>query len=90
MPFIGSEYRHPDEFIQPAKAGDEPVSLYAFAKGDMSVGIPHSQWTIEDVGSLDDYEGQREDVRKAFSDAFALLTGESKVQVRFSDEQATD
>ena len=65
------------------------IDLYAFAPGDTSVGILHERWTVQGVGSLDDYEGQREEVRQAFAAAFGTLAN-SKVQIRFSDESTVD
>ena len=65
------------------------ISLFAHAPGDPSVGIQSSSWSVSDLGDLDDYEGQREDVRKAFADAFELIVGE-KVRVTFSDEFSAD
>ncbi|CAM2164609.1 hypothetical protein BLAT2472_170017 [Burkholderia latens] len=64
------------------------ITLHAYAPGDMTVGIPNAHWTVEDVGPLDDYEGMREDVRKAFAAAFDTIAG-SKARVWFSDEQPT-
>lgn len=75
---------------QPETEFYDTIDLHAFAPGDMSVGIHHQQWTIQNIGPLDDYDGQREDVRKGFAEAFAMLAGEGKVQIRFSDEPVID
>lgn len=63
----------------------EKIDLFAFARGDTSVGIPNAQWTVENIGPLDAHDGQREAVRQAFSDAFGKLA-DGKVEIRFSDE----
>lgn len=62
------------------------INLLAFCTGDTSVGIPNVSWSIEDVGSLDDYPGQREDTRKLFEIAF--LTIADNIKIVFSDEIA--
>lgn len=61
------------------------INLVAFAAGDPSVGIASQTWVVENIGTLDDYDEQREEVRDAFTASFSLLTGES-VRVTFSDE----
>lgn len=60
------------------------IDLFAICKGDASVGLDDLYWTVENV-VVDLYDEHREDVRKAFSEAFATLVGE-KVSVTFSDE----
>ncbi|WP_175888127.1 hypothetical protein [Burkholderia contaminans] len=64
------------------------IDLIALNTGDMSVGIPNLTFTVEDVGTLDDYEGQREEVRMAFRDAFLTLV--DNVKIVFSDEHKED
>lgn len=65
------------------------MNLFAYAHSDPSVGIPFRSWAVEGLGALDDYPEQREEVRQAFANAFALLTGEP-VRVAFSDEHSDD
>lgn len=64
------------------------IDLIAMNKGDMSVGIPDLTFTIQDVGTLDDYDGQREEVRMAFAEAFMTLV--DNVKIVFSDEIKED
>lgn len=61
------------------------ICLIATAPGCREAGLTPSTWTIENIGHVDSYEGQRADVRKAFSAAFEMLVGEP-VTVTFSDE----
>lgn len=62
------------------------LTLFAATQADVSAGFASEGWTIENLGILDEYKGQREDVRKAFIKAFKILSGEV-VRVWFSDEQ---
>jgi hypothetical protein len=63
------------------------VSLEAYAPGDPEAGIASQRWSINDVGDLDDYPGQRDDVRAAFKHAFLSLIGDGeRIVVAFSDE----
>ena len=57
-------------------------SMIISAPGDESVGIFGATWEINDIVIDDD--NHREEVRKAFSEAFTVLTGE-KVSVMFND-----
>ena len=38
------------------------IHLYAYCPGDPSVGIGDADFTIENIGALDTYEGQRENL----------------------------
>ncbi len=62
------------------------IHLYAYCPGDPSVGIGDADFTVENIGSLDTYEGQRETVRRAFRAAFETLC-DSPVRIAFSDER---
>jgi len=62
-------------------------SITAFTVGDPSVGLQPQAWTIEEVGDLDNYPGQREDVRAAFMAAFMMMTDDGDpIRVLFDDE----
>jgi hypothetical protein len=65
------------------------LTLVAIAAGDPSVGIQSLMWSVGDLGTLDDYPEQREEVRQAFLNAFSLVAGEP-VRVTFSDEWERD
>jgi hypothetical protein len=61
------------------------ICLIATAPGCRAAGLSPCTWTIENIGHVDSYERQREDVRKAFAAAFETLVGEPVV-ITFSDE----
>ena len=63
------------------------ISLEVYAPGDPEAGIASQRWSVNDVGDLDAYEGQRDDVRAAFRQAFLSLIGDGeRIVVAFSDE----
>jgi len=57
-------------------------SMIVTTPGDESVGIFGTTWEVNNI-ILDD-DSHREEVRKAFSEAFTVLTGEN-VSVMFND-----
>ncbi len=66
---------------------ESELHLYASVRGDWSVGIPSTTFTVENIGEIE--PEFRDEVRAAFGKAFALLT-DMPVDITFSDERDFD
>lgn len=58
------------------------LDIIVSSHGDPHAGIPSEHWVIDNIGFV--YPEDREEVRQAFADAFALIA--DGAQVMFSDE----
>jgi hypothetical protein len=66
---------------------DDQISLYCVIKGDPSVGIADTVFTIENVGPFLEDDAHRRQVRMAFHTAFSALVDEP-MTLMFGDECA--